>query len=188
MGLYLIQLQFCRKTLCIENTSTDTSVLSQSDYTRPTRALHIWRVTFDGTKLQKIDQRELDELNFNTTTTQTGTPVYYSEYNSLISLYPTPDSGAASKTIKYYTYDEPETVTSGSTLEVPTCFHDILVTGLTYHMCPKDLGHPLTVFWKDKWFTGIEEAEREIRKRRRSDRMAVVKTEEQSLTTNFGII
>lgn len=186
--LYLIQLQLARRTLCIENTSTDTSVASTASYTKPTRAIEIWRITFDGNKIQKLNQREVDELTFNVSTAPTGTPRYYSEYNEQITLYPTPDSGAASKTIKYFTYDEPSVTTSSSTLEVPTAFHDVLVMGLTYHMCPKDLGHPLTLFWRDKWFNGMSEIEKEMRRRRRADRMAIVMSEENMLTTNFGSI
>lgn len=188
MGLYMVEQQLARKTLCIEATHTDTSVASTATYTRPTSVIEIWRVTFDGNKIQKLQPREVDELNFNTTTAQTGTPRYYSDYASVITLYPTPDSGAASKTIKYFTYDEPGTVSSSSTIECPTFSHDVLVSGLTYQMCPKDLGHPLTLFWRDKWFGGMAEVEKEVRRRRRSDRMAIVLTEEQALTTNFGTI
>lgn len=188
IDLYLVELELARKTLCIENTSTDTTVASQTDYTRPARAIEIWRVMFDGNKLQKISKRELDQLNFNTSVTVTGLPRFYSEFNELISLYPTPDAGSASKTIQYFTYDEPTVPTASSTLEVPTAYHDVLVAGLTKRMCPKDLGNPQTILWADEWARGVQETKQEIRKRRRSDKFSVVATEEQNLTTNFGII
>jgi len=187
--LYQASLQFSRRVLSIENTHTDTSVAGTADYTRPSNVLHIWRITFDGNKIQRLSQREVDQLNFNVTTVPTGTPRYYSEFNELITLYPTPDSGSASKTIKYWTYDEAQNITDATqSPEIQTCFHDILVDGVTYRMCPKDLGNPLTLFWRDKWFNGMGEAEAEIRKRRRADKLAVVQTEEKDLTTNFGII
>lgn len=183
--LYLVQLQLARKTHCIENTSTDVTVASTANYTKPTRALEIVRLTIDGTKIQKISQREADQLVFNASSAPSGTPRFYSEFNDTITLYPTPD---AVYTIKYFTYDAPTLPTALSTLEVPVAYHDVLVTGLTFMMCPKDLGNPQTLLWADKWRNALTETWQEIRKSRKSDRFSVVSTEEQNLTTNFGII
>jgi hypothetical protein len=178
------QRELARKTRCIENVATDTSVASQSDYTWPTRAIDILRITFDGTKLQRISFDEYDQLGANLS----GTPAYYMLFNDTVTLVPTPDSGAASKTIKFYVYSEPSTTTLASTLEVPTIYHDVLCHGVTYHMCPKDLGHPLVTFWRDKWFTGLAEVEHHVKLRKRADGFSVVVREEDALTSNFGVI
>ena len=184
-NLYLCELQLARKTRCIENTSTTTSISGTSDYAVPTRALEIKRITYNGTRIDPISLKQYDQINPQSNSL-VGTPTYYIQFDDLITLVPTPDTSAL--TIKYWVYSEPSVPTLVSTLSTPTVYHDGLCDGLTYRMCPKDLGHPLTTFWRDKWFTFLSDAEANERRRKRGGGFTRVNCEEESVTTPLGTI
>lgn len=184
LHLYQCELKMARTCRTIENIYTTTSVSGTDEYTKPTRAMEIWRVTFDGKKLDYRDFRYIDTMNPNDVTSS-GTPQFYSYYDDAFFLYPTPSSAA---TIKVFSYDEPSIPTVSSTLETPTAYHDVLVDGVTFKMCPKEVGHPLTIYWKGEWEAGLARVELFARRRRRGDKFNTVKTEEQMLNTEFGII
>ena len=186
VNLYQVQLHLARRTQCIETRYSTTSVASQSEYSKPTNAIEVWRVTYAGAKLQKISFRELDILSPNDTSTSTGTPSYYWYYDQVLGLHPTPST--TGDTIQVYSFDEPSIPTISSTLEVPTQYHDVLVCGLTYEMVAKEVGHPNTIYWQNRWLSGVAEVEAHVQKKRRSDRFSVVATEENALSTNLGII
>lgn len=187
MSLYQCEIELARESLCIQNTDSSTTTVSgTSDYAAPTRAMDVWRVLYDNKKLQRIDYRELDAVDRDATSADTGTPIYYAFWDDTIRLYPVPTEA---KTLKVYSYDSPATVSASSTLEVPAFYHDVLVNGLTYKMCPKDLGNPLTTYWENLWLKGIGQVTRKEKMRRQGDRMSVVKREEDMLTTTeFGVI
>lgn len=183
--MYRAALKLTRRTKCLELSDTQNTVASTADYTLPTQAIDVWRVTYNGKKLQAITLREYDAMNPNATTSS-GSPTFYLLYGTTITLYPTPD---AVKVLKIWSYNEPILPTATSyTITIPTRYQDVLVDGTTAEMCPKDLGHPLTSFFVNKFEKGIQEVEAHVRKRRRGDRMAVVQTEEQSLVTDRGIM
>lgn len=183
-SLYRVMLKVARRTRCIEEVSTTTTVAGTDEYAFPTRCMEVVRVTYDGSKLQKIDRREYDSIN-PSSVSSSGRPSYYLVEDDEIILYPNPDSAV---TLKYWTINEPAVPTTTSTLEIPTRYHDVLVDGLTAEMCPKDLGHPLTTFWTGKFNSGIEEIAAHVKQSKRSDRFSIVKTEEEMLTGDFGII
>jgi hypothetical protein len=186
-ALYLCELELALRSKCIYSTSTDTSVASTATYTKPTTAFEIWRVTYNGNKLQKIDRRDSDVLNYNNTTTPTGTPYWYTVEGTTVTLFPTPDTSAL--TIQYFFYAEPtEATTTASTLTTPTQYQYGLVDMLTARMCPKDLGHPLTTFFMQRSEVFVERVTQLEKRRKRGDRFAVVKTEENTLNSEFGII
>lgn len=184
--LYLCQEELAQDTRCIENTATSNIVAGTADYTYPTRAMEIWRITYNGAKLQKLDHRQFDAINPNNLLAS-GTPYYYLDFDDTITLYPTP-SASVTDGLKFFFYAEPDVTVSGSTLEVPTRYHFALVDGVTARMCPKDLGNPETMYWAQKWETAKVKVRSHIRTRRRSDRFAIVKTEEMSLNSDFGVI
>lgn len=185
LKLYRVMLKVARRTRCIEGSDSQSTVIAQAAYTPSAAAIETWRVTYEGAKLQFIDRRQYDAMNPNSTT-NSGTPAYYLAYGGTVTLYPTP---AAVGTLILYAYKIPSAVPTGSTtLEVPVEFHDVLVDGLTSEMCPKDLGHPLTSYWAGKYADGIEDMKATIRRQRRGDRFAVVKTEEDCLNNDFGVI
>jgi hypothetical protein len=186
-SLYLCEQELARKTRCIE--SVDETLLTQSGtatYTIPSYIMDVLRVVYnDSQKLQRITLGENDTLN-PTGASQIGTPAYYSVFNEAITLYPTPDTDNLA--IKIWSYNEPVKAIISATLSTPPRYHDALVHGLTFSMCPKDLGHPLVLFWGERWLRSIEEVKTHVKLRRRADGFAMVVREEDALTTNFGII
>jgi len=184
--LYQVMLYVARETYAIEATdSSVTSTASTADYSLPSGALAISRLNYDGKKLQYVTERQWDELQFNTSTAPTGTPTYYKIFGTTVSLYPTPNTSAL--VLKFWLYKIPTAIPASSdTPTVPTEFHDVLVDGLTSQMTPKDLGHPLTLYWNSKYDNGVRSMRDLIKRRRRADRFVVVQTEECGITTNFG--
>tara|TARA_R110000751_G_scaffold23464_1_gene64911 strand:- start:565 stop:1227 length:663 start_codon:yes stop_codon:yes gene_type:complete len=189
--LYAAATEMALETLCIENRYTTTSVADQQEYAAPTRMLSIKRITYDGQKLKPMDFQRIDAIDLNSTSVVTGTPAYYYNWDEVFGLYPAPDTAA--KTIKIYTYDEPDTVTSSSTLEIPTQFHHYLVYGVAYMMTLKELGHPHTALYERMWNSpanhnnAIMKVKRSIKLRNR-DNLNIVKREEDLASTYMGAI
>lgn len=179
VGIYL-----ARETGCMEQSFTTATVTGTSLYTQPGNAIEIFRVTYNGSKLAPLDYREYDSINPNSTTS-TGTPAYYIPYNGMIQLYPVPD---AANTLKIWDREFPDSPSSSGTITIPAQYHDILIAGVTYEMAPKDLGHPLTVYWEKKWLDGVQLVKSNKKLVRRADRFARVKTEEDMVTNDLGVI
>lgn len=185
ISLYRVMLRAAKKTRCISTSATQSTVAGTAAYTAPAYASEIWRVTYEGRKLQPIDRREYDSVNPNAATSS-GSPTYYLLEGETITLYPTP--GAIGSLVVYY-YGIPTAVpTSSTTLEIPARYHDVLMTGLTAEMCPKDVGNPLTVVWSGRFERELNEMEAHVRKARRGDAFAVTKIEEISVSGEFGIV
>jgi hypothetical protein len=55
-------------------------------------------------------------------------------------------------------------------------------------MCPKDVGHPMTVLWDARAMEELAEMQAHIRRTRRSDRIQLVKVEESCISGEFGIV
>lgn len=184
--LYFAATRLATEAECIENRYTTTTVADQQEYARPTRSYRIKRVEYNGQKLGQIDFRELDSVYLNTSTTVTGTPQYYYEFDSVIGLYPTPDTGSV--TITIYTYDYPSFPTATSVLEIPVHYHPALVLGVRALMSPKELGHPNTGFYRDEWERAVIEVRRRERRRRRGDKFRRVLREEDLPNTQLGYL
>lgn len=138
-----------RECNAIENVYETDTVASQKEYTYPTTALAIKRITYNGKKLEKISKREEDYLSsFDDTGAVTGTPVGYSIFDKTIYLEPTPD---AAYTLKIYSFDMPGQVSSTSTLDVPSEFHLGLVNYLLWMMAVKDQNFQAATFYKEQW-------------------------------------
>jgi hypothetical protein len=183
--LYKVMLRFSRKTRCINTTESQNTVAGTATYTAPTTAFEIWRVTYNGNKLSVMDRRQYDSLS-PSGVASSGSPAYYMLEGETLTLYPTPDDVQA---LKVFFYGIPSAVPTGATtLEVPASYHDVLANGLSFEMCPKDVGHPLTTYWQSRFDAGIAEAEAQERLKKRRDRFALVKCEEESLSTELGIV
>jgi hypothetical protein len=184
--LYFAANRLARESLCIDNRYTTTSVADQQEYTKPTRAVQIKRVTFDSRKLDPLDMRMIDSINLNTTTTPTGTPQYYYWFDNVIGLYPIPST--ASLTIEIWSYDYPSFPSATSTLEVPVQYHDALVFGVRAMMSPKELGHPNTSFYNEKWEQAVKDVRNMEKRRKRGDKFRRVITEEELINTQLGYV
>ena len=119
---------------CTEVTATDVSAPNVREYTRPTAALRISRITWDNTKLKKINFTDVDKIEGDTQ--DFGDPVYYYEYGSSIGIVPTPTQV---KTIKYYYLKKPVALSASSTaFTIPSEFGQYLVDFVLYYMLLKD--------------------------------------------------
>lgn len=184
--LYYAAMRLAKEAQCIENRYTTTSVASQVEYSKPTRAIEIKRVEYDSKKLDPIDFRQLDSIDLNTNTTVTGTPQYYYWFDDVIGLHPAPDT--AGLTIKIYSYDYPAVPSATTTLEVPVQYHDALVFGVRAMMSGKELGHPNTSFYDQKWEEAVRDVVRKERHRKRADKFRRVLREEDLPATSQGYI
>jgi hypothetical protein len=184
--LYFSATELATEAECIENRYTTTTVASQQEYEKPTRAVRTKRVEYNGQKLDVIDFRGLDSVYLNTTTTVTGTPQYYYAFDNVVGLYPTPDT--AGVTIKIYSYDYPSFPSATSTLEIPVQYHRALVMGVRAQMSPKELGHPNTGFYQQEWERLLLQIKRQERRRRRGDKFRRVLREEDLPNTQLGYL
>jgi hypothetical protein len=172
------------ETHCIQRVFTTTTVASQAEYDWPTNAISIKRITYDGKKLMPITFREDDALTLNNqSTTATGTPQYYTNYNEVFSLRPIPDSAL---TLKVYAACEAQTIDSSSTLEIPTAFHLDIVDFVVSEMASKDQNWDTADRFRDKWDQAKIRAKRHMRKMMRGDAFVAVQDEESLPTTILG--
>lgn len=169
-----------REAKVIENTYTTTTVASQQEYTFPTNAIAIKRITWNGMRLTPITFREDDWLTgFNAATTSTGTPSSYAIFDRVIYLRPLP---SAAYTLKLFTFDEPGEVSSTSTLDVPTDLHLELTSFLLWKMSLKDQNFDAAQYYEQQWKEAVLRARAWARKRQTADSFRVVRDEEALLS------
>ncbi len=138
-----------KEAKAIENTYTTTTVASQQEYEFPTNAIAIKRITWDGKRLDEITFREDDwQTGMNAATTATGTPSSYAVFDRVIYLRPVP---SAAYTLKLFTFDQAQEVSSTSTLDLPEDLHLDLVPFLLWHMALKDQNFQAAAAYKDLW-------------------------------------
>lgn len=144
------EMELARESLCIKNTTTQLSVLSQRIYSFPTYAISIRRVEYDGERIFPNDFSDDDALTGNDPGgTITGRPEYYQQWGRSIYLRPIPD--AAGLTIKIYSYDMPTQPTAVGTLDVPTIYHLDLADYALYCMFGKDKNFQLASYHLNIW-------------------------------------
>lgn len=170
------------ETNCIRQTYSTTSVADQKEYSFPTNAFMIKRVEYDGIKV--IPSR-LDRDPKSSTTEPTGTPARYAIWNYEIHFFPTPDE--SSKTIKLFTLNRPQTVTSSSTLEVPDEYHPGIVDFVLSYMFAKDKDPTMSQYHLQLWRESKRWAKRHEMRKKRGDRFSVV-ADEIDLQADPGIL
>lgn len=182
--MYAASMELATETLCIERTYEATTTADTQEYAYPTNTISIKRVTYDGIKLAPIDMRRADSLTLNsTTTTVTGSPQYYTDWDYTLSLFPVPD---AAGTLKVYSYNQPQAITTTSTLEVPEMAHTRLVNYMLSEMYAKDKDFSSAKYYKDLWLLDKQEVAKYIRKRRRTDSFGMVLSEDSAPNTILG--
>lgn len=159
----------------IERTYSATTVAGTAEYSYPTNTISIRRVTYDGIKLEPIDQRTLDSMSLNSTSIPEGQPQYYTEWNNELTLFPTPDDALE---LKIWSYNEPDEVTNTSTLEIPTVFHGRLVNFVLSEMYAKDKDFPSAQYYRALWEKDLEEMKRWNKRRKRGDSFGTVINED----------
>lgn len=184
--IYQAQLELSQTCAIIEAAYTTTSVASQQEYSYPTNTSIIKRVTFNGKKLQPFTFRDDDSVTgLSATTTSTGTPEYYAIWNRTLYLRPVPTTAAL--TIKIFSINEPQIMTTSSALEVPTLFHMDIVDFIVSQMAFKDENTRVGMMYEKRWDAAKKRAKAWIQRRKRGDSFASVQTEEQHAATQFGI-
>jgi len=178
--------QMARECKIIERSYSTTTVSSQQEYDFPTDTISIKRVTWNGIKLKPITMREDDGVTgLNMTTTATGTPQYYWIWNYTISLRPIPNDA---QTLKIWSYNQPSTLTSTSTIEIPSEFHMELVNYVVQSMAEKDSNFKAAQYYALKWQKALMDAKRWVAKRKRSDSFPTVQDEEQLVESYLGTV
>jgi hypothetical protein len=153
-------MELARHAYVIKTTYTDTSVASQAEYSAPTNSLAIYRLTYAGRKLVPITFREDDDVTaLNAETLATGTPLYYTYWDDVISLRPIP--AASGDTLKIYTYDEPTEIIATSTLSTPTRYHLALSDLCISKMAAKDKNLQLAQYYRNLWDDTLSQARSE---------------------------
>lgn len=160
----------------IENTYTTSTVADQQEYTFPTNAIALKRITYEGKRLKRVKLKDDDLLTgFNAATTATGTPSHWYEFDRVIYLRPTP---SAIGTLKIFAFDRPSEVSATSTLDVPDEFQLDLVSFLLWRMASKDQNFQGATFYKEQWEQAVDRCKRWARKRLLADGFNVVRDED----------
>lgn len=170
--MYDAAMQLARETKCIRNVYTTSTVVDQHEYTRPSRAIAIKRITYEGSKLTKTSDRVDDAMTLNQQeTTSTGTPQYYWEWSTTLLLRPVP---AAVGTIKIYSYDMPDVVSASSTFDVPTRYHLDMSLFLLAKIAAKDKNFGAAGAYQVAWEKAKTDIKRQEAKLLRGDEFATV--------------
>jgi hypothetical protein len=172
---------------CTKVTSYTNGVSGTQAYDFPDDLMELIEIRYDGRKLQTLKSREKDTIVPDNTISTTGTPIWYEEFDDSVTIYATPTSNSTNG-IRWRYYATEDVPTAASTLKTPGRYHWGLVTGVVFSMCPKDLGHPLTVYWQGQWESVKTQITAHVRRSRRGDSFGHVTAEEDSLTTDFGTI
>lgn len=179
-------LDMTRECNVIERVYTTSTVANQQEYSFPTSTISIKRITYDGKKLKPITFREDDTITgLNQSTTSTGTPQYYYQWNDTIYLRPIPTDVA---TLKIFTYNEPQVITTASVLEIPVQFHMDLLDYIVSEMAAKDSNFEAAQYYANKWEAAKMSIKKWQKKRLRGDSFATVQDEESMIEGWLGIV
>jgi hypothetical protein len=185
--IYQAQLELAQACPIIEAVYSTTSVASQQEYSYPTNTTEIKRITYDGRKLQPITFRQDDAVTgLDSDTTSTGTPEYYMIWNRTLYLRPIP--ATSSQTIKIFSINEPQVMTTSSALEVPSLFHMDIVNFVAAQMAYKDDNQRRGDVYMNLWEAAKRRAVAWTKRRKRGDGFAAVVPEELQATTQFGAV
>lgn len=169
--IYDAQMQLARETDCIRSVLSTTTVASQQEYTFPTTALKIKRITYNGLRL---DPRSLEEVMDITGSVSSpiGSPTFYAIWDETLYLAPTPDDA---QTLQIFSIDEPSEVTATSILDVPTRYHLDLAEYCNMQMAIKDKNYTGAALHQERWDMIIAKAKAFERKALRGQGFSFVK-------------
>lgn len=188
--IYQAQLELANECNIIENIYTTTTTAGTRQYAYPSQARIIKRVEYinllgAGSKLEPITFREDDALTLTNVASLTmGTPTFYTIFNYSLYLRPIPDTSAC--TIKVYSFNEPQLVTTASVIDVPSNFHMDIVDFVVMHMYLKDKDSEMAKCYAELWLTAKTRAKRFVEKRKRGDGYTVTQNEDSLAVTLLG--
>jgi hypothetical protein len=170
--IYQACTELATKAYLIERYYTASTVADTQQYSYPTNAFAIKRITYDGVRLTRIDFRQDDMLTlWNQATTATGTPQYWAEFNQVFYLRPIP---SAVGTLGVYAYAQPQTIISTSTLEIPDEWHMDLVYFINREMSAKNKNYEGAQYYGTLWEKTVERAVQFGQRKKRGDSFAIV--------------
>lgn len=171
--IFSAQEELAKEGWVIEKTYTTTSIANTRELTYPTNTLAIKDVKYDYKKLKKYTLAEDPKTDSSETT---GKPFGYALWDSVIFLYPTPDT--TGETIQIRTYAYPADLTqNNSALDVPDEYKENIINFVISHMALKDQNIQLASYYQNLWTQTVIKAVEQRRKMLRSDRPARVKDE-----------
>ncbi len=169
-------MEAARECFLIERTYTSTTTSGVQEYAFPTNTIAIKRITWNGIRVDPIAMIEDDAVTgLNQGTTDTGTPIYYWQWNYTISLRPIPGDA---QELKIWSYNLPSDITVASTIEIPPEFHFDLYSPVLRDMAAKDSNWSAAAEYEEKWEKSILKMKAWARKRKRTDGLTVVMSEE----------
>ena len=161
----------------LEEIYTTSTVASQREYDKPTRAIRIHRITYNGERLQPIDFLEDDALTGNDeTTTNTGDPQYYALFSDRIFLRPLPSEVG---TLKIYTISSPSEFTAiTDSMNVAEHYRPMIKDYVLSQMFAKDKNAAMVTYHERRWQAGVSRAKRFEMKKNVGDSYKIVKNAE----------
>lgn len=181
--IWAAQKQAAVETKCIEGFhSFTTSATGTRAYSFPTNFMSLFRVCYDGKRLERYDFLDDDaQTGRDEDTTATGTPEYYAVWGNQIYLRPVP--GDASGAITAYGYKMPATVTTAASMEIPAEFEHAIVDYLLAEMNAKNQNIAMSQYYMNRWDGHLAQLKDWMRERRGGDQYEVVHDYE-SLSTS----
>lgn len=168
--IYQASMEIANECLCIEQSYTTTSIASTREYAYPTNAFAIRNVEYKGIKIFYTD---LESDPKTSTTTVTGTPAKYAIWNYELILFPTPDT--TGDTIKIFTYNRPQAVTTSSTLEIPSEYHLDMIDLILSVMYAKDQNNGMATYHRNLWERSLGRIKRHRMKMKSGDEFYTVR-------------
>lgn len=175
--IYEAQMEVALETQAIEKIFTATTVVGQREYDYPTNALRIFRITYDGERLNQISFLEDDSVTGeDENTSNTSTPRYYSIFADRIFLRPVPDEA---KTLKIYAHVTPSQLTSDTdALDVNERYVIFVKDYVLSQMYAKDKNNSMVQYHESRWQRALDRIKRADRKRKIGDVYGVVHNDE----------
>lgn len=169
--MYDACMEFAKVTKCIRNIYTTDSVAGQDEYAKPTRAIGIVKVFYDGRILEPMTIRERDQyLIGGSPANTTGVPRYYTIWGDAVFLTPTPDT-AVTEALKIWSYDEPYTITVNTNIPIPSRYHKDVIYHVLEGMALKDDNFNRANAYAAKFIEGLKNAKAYEKKLIALDRM-----------------
>jgi len=185
--IYDACMRLATEAFLIEKVYTTTTTSGTQEYSYPTNAFAIKKVTYDGEKLDHITFREDDLLTGgDQDITDTGTPVAFVDFAQTFYLRPIPD---AANTLKVWAYAHPAGIpTASTTLDLPDEWHIRLLPYLLMQMSAKDKNFGGANYFESQWERVVSDAVRFAQKKRRGGQYRVVQNIDVLPTDILGTV
>ena len=122
------QTDIVRKTEVLQIHAETDSVGNDGSYDLPSDFIRIRRVSYDGTKIDRIELEEIDDVRGSRGRGNTsGDPVWYYVWGTRLWLYPAPDENGIGNLDIYYVKAPDELVNSADIPEIPSHMHEDIV-------------------------------------------------------------